>query len=1081
MTPPDGPRNTLILASAGSGKTYQLTNRYLKLLALGVDPARIIALTFTRKAAGEFFTSLLEKMARCCREPAFAANTAAQIGLAGWGPANFLPLLRRFVANMHRLTLGTLDSFLLAVVRSFPFELGLGGEFEILDDHLIRAEKERVYRTILGGGALDLDAGKEFLASFRQATQGLEESGLMRCLERFIDRQHAIYLDAPDHLLWGNPAAIWPDGNGWVDAVDPVEPLLDPLLECITTPPWTASQRKRWENFAAAARQHVPGAPLPSPLTYILERLLDVWSDVERGQAELNLQGGRRALDCEACDILCNVVSRIMGAEYRLHLVRTQGIWKVLHKYEANYGRIVRQRGKLIFADLEGILSGAFPGAARPGLTQCEAESARLRIDYRLDGGFDHWLLDEFQDTNFLQWRSIRNLIDEVVQDPSRSRSLFVVGDAKQAIYGWRGGDSRLFSEIAQRYASEDPAALERITLAKSYRSQLPVLEAVNRVFGDPATLRQVAPHSSVDRWEWQEHRSALSAAPGFSCLLHPLPADERAKADQTDCFRVALGILKTVRPVERGLSCAVLVQRNKAGHEFVDYVRQHSDIPILCESDVSIGSDNPLTSGLLALLRAAAHPSDGLALEHVRMTPLGSLFGADRSGGLEGLTKLVLRPVQSWGFEPFLRRAVEALETSLGSLDDFSRRRAGEFFQAARLFDQTGNRSMDAFLEFAGSYQVRDIPAAGTVQVLTIHKAKGLGFDLVLLPDLDGNKLTEIKPETAVRRRPDRSVQWVCDLPPRALADRDPEFHSHHEERAAELAYEALCKLYVAMTRARSGLYLIAAPSSDTSRNYRWLLDHSLGSGPLPETDALGIAGDSGAAVVFANGQPDWFRTGAPPTVRPDLPPTTPAVSAGPAPVRLFRRTPSEEPDSRPSGAQLFDPEIMRAREFGAAVHTVFEQIEWLAPGERWDGSSLANSVLAAVPPEGVEQVVRCLARPEIHALFERRNQGAAAWREKRFEVVLADTWLSGAFDRVNLLRDEDGSLSEVVVIDFKTDRCHNGELELLAGRHRQQMDLYRRAAGRLTGMPLEKVRGLLIFTTITACIDTQAVSPID
>ncbi|HUF63546.1 MAG TPA: UvrD-helicase domain-containing protein [Verrucomicrobiales bacterium] len=1071
MTPPDGPRNTLILASAGSGKTYQLTNRYLKLLALGVDPARIIALTFTRKAAGEFFASLLEKLARCCRDPAFAASAAAQIGLDDWGPADFLPLLRRFVANMHRLALGTLDSFLLSVVRSFPFELGLGGEFEILDEHLIRLEKERVYRTILGGDGLDLDADREFVASFRQATQGHEESGLMRRLERFIDRQHAIYLEAPDRLLWGNPAAIWPEGHPWVEAWDSVDPLLEPLLQCITTPPWTASQRKRWEEFASAAREHVPGAPMPNALKYLLDKVLVAWSEIESGRAELNLQGGRRILNGEACDLLRGVVSRIMGAEYRLHLVRTQGVWKVLHEYEANYARLVRERGKLIFADLEGILSGAFPGAARPGLTQFEADSARLRIDYRLDGGFDHWLLDEFQDTSFLQWRAIRNLVDEAVQDPSCRRSLFVVGDAKQAIYGWRGGDSRLFSEIAQRYAADDAAALERITLAESYRSQLPVLEAVNRVFRDPAMLNEVAPRSSVDRWEWQEHRSALSAAPGFSCLLHPDPAEGRAKADQTDCFRVALAVLETIRPVERGLSCAVLVQRNDAGHEFVDYVRQHSDIPILCESDVSIGSDNPVTSALLALLRAAAHPSDGLALEHVRMTPLGSLFVADQPGEL---TNRVLRPVQLWGFEPFLRSAIDALQTRSGTpLDDFSLRRAGELFQAARLFDQTGNRSMDTFLEFAGSYQVRDLPAAGTVQVLTIHKAKGLGFDLVLLPDLDGNKLTEIKPETAVRRRPDRSVQWVCDLPPRALADADAEFHSHLEERASEVAYEALCKLYVAMTRARSGLYLIAAPSSTTSRNYRWLLDHTLGPGPLPEMDSSGIAGNAGAAVVFASGQADWFQFATPPTSAPEPPPPPPAVAEGPPPARLFRRTPSAEPASTLSGAQLFDLEILRARELGAAVHTLFEAIEWLAPGGAWDRAALPESLIASAPPEAIEQVARCLAHPEIRGLFERRNNTAVAWREKRFEVVLADTWISGAFDRVNLLRDPDGALREVVVIDFKTDHCPDGDLDMLAGRHRRQMDLYRRAAGQLTRMPLEKVRGVLVFTAMTACID--------
>ncbi|MBI5382799.1 MAG: UvrD-helicase domain-containing protein, partial [Opitutae bacterium] len=123
------PGHVMILASAGSGKTYALTNRFVQLLARGAPPERIVALTFTRKAAGEFSDEILKKLARAADEADYARQLAAEIGAPALGPADFLRLLRAVVAALHRLNLGTLDSFFARIVRGFPLELGLGGDF----------------------------------------------------------------------------------------------------------------------------------------------------------------------------------------------------------------------------------------------------------------------------------------------------------------------------------------------------------------------------------------------------------------------------------------------------------------------------------------------------------------------------------------------------------------------------------------------------------------------------------------------------------------------------------------------------------------------------------------------------------------------------------------------------------------------------------------------------------------------------------------------------------------------------------------------------------------------------------------
>jgi ATP-dependent exoDNAse (exonuclease V) beta subunit len=123
----------MILASAGSGKTHALTGQFVALLARGAAPDRIVALTFTRKAAGEFFDEILAKLAGAARNSGEAARLAAEIKRPSLGPADFLRMLRQVVDSIHRLRLGTMDSFFARIVRAFPLELGLTRDFEILE------------------------------------------------------------------------------------------------------------------------------------------------------------------------------------------------------------------------------------------------------------------------------------------------------------------------------------------------------------------------------------------------------------------------------------------------------------------------------------------------------------------------------------------------------------------------------------------------------------------------------------------------------------------------------------------------------------------------------------------------------------------------------------------------------------------------------------------------------------------------------------------------------------------------------------------------------------------------------------
>ena len=447
--------HVMILASAGSGKTHALTNRYIGLLAHGAKPERIAALTFTRKAAGEFFDEILGKLARAAGDEEVARDLAVAIGLPAMRARDFLRLLRGVTDAMHRLTLGTLDGFFARIVRAFPLELGLGGDFDVLQEHAARLERRRVLRRMFahaGAGG----ARQDFIEAFKRATFGTEEKQLGARLDGFLDEHAEVYRAAPDVAGWGQAERIWPEGCAWLAAADSRR-RADAAARLHAALPWPGlgdKQRARWEDFFALLPDWAAGAPLPKPVAYILDNAFKAWP----GLAEIMVERKKMPLSPEASQALRALVTGIVGAELARRLETTQGMFAVLRAYEEVYDHLVRRAGRLTFADVQRLLRPDTGGARL--LSREAAAEARLFIDWRLDAQIDHWLLDEFQDTSFGQWSVLRNLIDEAVQDPAGERTFFYVGDVKQAIFAWREGDARLFREIFDHYNSAQPGAI---------------------------------------------------------------------------------------------------------------------------------------------------------------------------------------------------------------------------------------------------------------------------------------------------------------------------------------------------------------------------------------------------------------------------------------------------------------------------------------------------------------------------------------------------------------------------------------------------------------------------------------------
>jgi len=1097
MPDPQHIPNEMILASAGSGKTYQLTNRYIALMAIQlksgeeVHPERIIAVTFTRKAAGEFFDAILVKLAKAASDPEFAANLGGDgldplsIALSELTPADYCELLRVFIQKMPRLFLGTLDSFFSNILRSFPAEFGLTADFEVMDDYRAANAIDRVYEVVfsrrLGTSEANDKHQAEFLEAFRLATFGREESNVIRSLDAFVQDLHNLYLSAPDSRYWGDPTVIWNrDNNRWlVDGIDPAREFKR-LYDAFEKDPDSVNFIY-WDEFREELEDHRPGAPFGKRTKYMIPRFLEVWKDLENGSASIKFNRKVQDFDALTSEAVRRITRWLVGGDIKAKLQRTRGVWELLHLYESTYADRVRRQGQLTFQDIQLLLSGYEYGENQPApiLTQTPKEVDRLQIDYRLDTRYDHWLLDEFQDTNFIQWKVISNLIDEIIQDTTGTRSLFQVGDIKQAIYAWRGGDTRLFTDIIEKYNANEERIQER-DLSVSYRSVPDIIEPVNEVFRDRAALEALRlPEDTIERWNgrWVDHAVAggNKNKPGYTAFLNPHGTDG-GKATTQDSFDLVKAILEEVSPTSRGLSCAILVRNNRTGNEIVNYLRAHSDTSVSSESEQHIASDNPVNLALLSLFQLAAHPGDTFAWEHLRMTPFSTVIERDElTAG--ALARKTAHDVFEKSFEEVTRQFVSELEDGHGALfDEFTRGRIESFALAARLFDETGSRDIDDFLSYVSRHTARDASNANAIQVMTYHKSKGLTFDMVILPDLKGNSLTTVRLDIDAKTHKTteaRETEWVLDMPGKDIVAADPVLSEYLSEKEAEASYEALCMYYVAMTRARFANYLIAPHQGPRSRsmNFVRLLEDTLGG------DTTGITFSNTTADLIYQSDTDktnrsWFETV---TVEESPEPAEPAILEELAPkprLRPRRRTPSGSEKGTVSASQIFTRRGGEARQFGTLVHSLFEAIEWndedAIPKLR-DHCSTISGFDEAILEEALKQVESSLNALTTRDALVRPNENAEVWRETSFEILLKGDWLSGTFDRVVIERDGNDQPVGATIIDFKTDRVSTPEEIAEAGvTYQTQLQLYREVLSKMLSLPETSIRTQLLFTRV-------------
>lgn len=1071
-------KNLAIAASAGSGKTFQLAHRYIALLADGVRPERIAALTFSRKAAAEIFDTIVSHLSAAASSSREAKGAAGRIGRPACDRDTFLKLLREVLDGLNRLHVGTLDSFVIGILRAFPTELGVASDFSVFDDNGASAASVRqlVFSRIYSDRALEKDARQEFHTAFRLATFGAEEKALQRCLDKFISDYREFHQVLPAPECWGEPELIWPDPNPLLEPVPDVDRVARRMEALLDEHGIAGKPRQRWDTFIEAARTFAPGAPWTREVSFLFERLVEQLPAVERGAAEVRTDGKTVTLDAEMCRTARDLVRHVAGIEIARSLQQTRGIHALLARYESFYDDLMRRQGRLTFQDAQYLLTGANRRSGGVALSRRAGDETKLYIDYRLDCELDHWLLDEFQDTSDLQWQVLSNLVDEILQDDSDSRSFFYVGDVKQAIYGWRGGNPRLFNRILKNY----PDRIEREFLATSFRSCPPIIETVNALFESIGSTD--LPPAVVQDWEevWQEHRSSnhpLVPREGHVAVLEPPCDGGGLKPEAEDRYAVAAALLRQVDPVARGLSTALLVRTNKEGEALVDFLRRTCPgLTVVHEGSAPI-MDNPVVTTLLALVKIAEHPGDTFSW---RLLQMGPLAGELARQGLSrpALPRRLLATLHEQGYRAFLLEWGRALDKAV-SLDEFGHRRLRELLDAAGEFDQGGGGPVCDFLRLVENYSVNEPSSDRAVRVMTIHQSKGLGFDLVILPDLMGHSLTaERHVDFVTAREPDGDIPaWALRMPRKIVCDADPVLHRQLSRVLDERCFEELCVLYVAMTRARRGLYLVTSYPGKTSESLTPAAFAKLRlcgvSNPV-DGDTVTIAGDE-VTCLFESGSRDWYARIPKPGEQPRPPPVElprDFSTRSSSTRRIARVRPSGQEQRTNSAGELFSTEYRDRLTFGSAVHGLFERIGWL---EDTDIRRIVDEWVAVSDlPEPMKRsaarhLALALETREVRDVLSRPAGPAELWIEKGFETVVRNRLVSGVLDRVTLHINDDGKPLRADILDYKTDEVGQpGALETAVDVYRPQLVLYRDAVSRLLGLPRKQVSASILFTSL-------------
>jgi len=990
-----------IRASAGTGKTYALTSRYIGLLAAGESPANIVATTFSRKAAGEIHERVLNWLAEAARDADVRDELNAAIReeiRRDLTAADYAGLLHGFLRATHRVRIATLDALFIGIASAFAMELQLPPGWAIGE-----SIDESAVRDHAIAAMLEASEPQRLIDLLRLLNQGDDRASVTRRIDDAVATMHQLYLDAPLKRQWD-----------WIER--PPTPDWDRFHELIEDAAAMAlpkTQKNEPNKTWLAARDKL--------VTALQRRdwdgLLKVGFIVKIGAGET--QFARAEIDADVRDLVDRALTFARGVLIGRLAGRNEATWQLLHDYDEHHLALRRRRRLLSFDEVTRTLGAA--GLA--GMLD--------RVYYRLDATMHHLLLDEFQDTSLAQWRVIQPIAAELAAtDPGERRSVFIVGDTKQAIYGWRGGNAEIFRGIN----AELPGLGQPGELARSWRSSPVVIDLVNRVF-----MGLIDNHALADRrdgiapWanDFREHATHRTKLSGYAELRIDDEPYERATRLVVDA-----------RARQPGASIGILTRSNDKVAEMIFRLRREE--VFASEEGGNPLTDSPAVSVILSLLKLADHPGDSAAMFHVKHSPLGPAVGLTASTDVTAFAASVRERLLADAYGPTVFDWVRRFASAC---DQRNVNRLMQLVELAHEHDAKPTVRPGDFIRRVHETRVED-PSSANVRVMTIHQAKGLEFDVVILPELSSRLLGHTPSAITERTSPTADIERVSRYANETVRSWVPTLQTMHGQYEQEKLNDGLSMLYVALTRAKHAVHLIAEPTKSFGASFAGVVAAALLDDPPSEPSDQ---------PVWSIGDAAWRAKVEPtPAAAPSHIAIRPPASAATRRRSLPRRSPS---DFEGGGEARIGDRLRLtaggARSRGTIMHRWCELVEWADDGLP-DNATLLAEANAAAPnaDDPIALIPRwraMLAQPEIAAALSRdayHVDDLTVERERRFAVRDASAVLTGAIDRMVIARDGGGTITRIDLIDFKTDV---GEVAPIVARYRPQLEAYRRAAAKL------------------------------
>ncbi len=1085
MTASDPDVSAWVAANAGAGKTYTLANRVARLLLAGAKPERILCLTFTKAAAAEMQERLFRQLGEWAMLPDEDLRTRIA-GIGGDGHGDLKKARRLFAGALETpggLKILTLHAFCQVVLSRFPIEAKIPPAFEVLDDQsareMIGEARQHVLERAGSGDARLATAAALLVTETSEATLSrildAALAGDRRKLDRFFaggDFRAAI---RAGHQLAEDDTVAGIAGTFCSDLARDIETLRE-------VHGWLGGGSA---NDLKAASRLAPFLTTPDSFGQIGRFLVTDKGERRKLIATKKLADSRPDL----LAFLTGLQDRFCEAAERRKRARaadlTEAALTLVNAMRQDYASAKQLRGVLDYDDLIVETRNLL-----------KDRSAAAWVLYKLDGGIDHVLIDEAQDTSPEQWEIVQALTAEFFAGKGRDRALrtvFAVGDEKQSIFSFQGADPSQFDRNRRHFADLAAGAEHPFIdqpLITSRRSAPEILSFVDKVFGDEAARAGLT--FSGAEIQHQAHRATAKGGIEFWPALKPDPVEEIDPYMPVDATQAESPVARLARqvadhiarwlnsgarlpdheePIQPRDIMILLPRREPFGSEVIRQLKLRR-VPVAGADRVRL-TEQIAAMDLIALGRFVLQREDDLTLAALLRSPLCGLseealfaLAYQRKGDL--WRALVARQADFAAAHQFLSQMLERADyappfefyshalTTLGGKEKLLARLGPESTDAIEEFlsltlthERSHSPSLEGFLDWVergGTEIKRDMDRGrNEVRVMTVHGAKGLEADIVILPD------TTSLPEPPSRKGHLLYAEGHVLFP---LPDADAPDVVKNAKAAAEV--EALKEhrrlLYVALTRARDRLYVCGFENRRGVKEGSWYQlaeAAALGMGvPVARGDgqilSVGTLGEDSGAVVTAEDVrvplPGWVTRPAP---------REPAV---PNPIR-----PSEITGAFPSTLSPLGDGASRFLR-GNIVHALLARLPDIAPERRRDialkyvhASGLNNAEAL------VAETLAVLDDPQFSAAFGPGSKAEVAIRALRPDLGLKAP-IDGRLDRLAVSDDE------VLILDFKTNRPPPEREADVPSSYLAQMALYRAAAAAV--FPGRRIVCGLLFT---------------